>query len=209
MTTQTLAANTTAKSAAATNAAATIRAVQSGASKKIDMPAAVVAGLSAADALNFAAQLGLWYVIGASGVASSVTGTASETSLAGITIPANAMGTNGVLRVTALWTYTNSVNAKTLRVRFGNGLSGTAFQNLAAANSTAAFRTFTTIQNRNSASSQIAGIAGGNFTATTIANVTGTIDTTAQQTLTISGQLANTGETITLESYLVELLYQA
>jgi hypothetical protein len=209
MTTQTLAANTAAKSAAATNAAATIRAVQSGASKKIDMPAAVVAGLSAADARNFAAQLGLWYVIGASGVASPVTGTASETSLAGITIPAGAMGANGILKVTALWTYTNSANAKTLRVRFGNGLSGTAFQTLAASNSTAAIRTLITIQNRNSASSQVGGMASGTFTATSVANATGTIDTTAQQTLTISGQLANTGETITLESYIVELLHQA
>lgn len=208
MTTQTLAANTAAKSAAATNAAATIRAVQSGVSKKIDMSAAVVAGLSAADARNFAAQLGLWYVIGASGVASPVTGTTSETALATITIPAGAMGANGILRITGLATYTNSVNNKTLRYRFGNGLSGTAFAS-SVLTTTAATRLTMSIQNRNSASSQIGGLANGSLGGTSTANVTGTIDTTSSQTLTISGQLANTGETITLESYIVELLYQA
>lgn len=208
MTTATLAANTAGKTAAATNAAATIRAVQSGVSKKIDMPAAVVAGLSAADARNFAAQLGLWHVIGASGVAVPVTGTASETSLAAITIPAGAMGANGILRINALFSYTNSGNTKTLRFRFGNGLSGTAFAT-SAGTTVAAIRLETQIQNRNSASSQVAGIAGATIGGTSTANVTGTIDTTASQTLTISGQLANTGETITLESYIVELLYQA
>ncbi len=149
-----------------------------------------------------------WRVVGASGVAVPVTGTASETSLAGVTIPANAMGANGILRINALFSYTNSVNTKTLRFRFGNGLSGTAFAT-SAGTTVAAIRLETQIQNRNSASSQIAGIAGATIGGTSTANVTGTIDTTASQTLTISGQLANTGETITLESYIVELKYGA
>lgn len=146
---------------------------------------------------------------GQSAVAVPLTGTASETALASVTIPAGAMGANGIIRVTALWTYTSNTNAKTLRVRFGNGLSGTAFQNHSTSNSTAAIRTFTTIQNRNSASSQIAGMSSGQFTASSTANVTGTIDTTAQQTITLSGLLGSAGDTITLESYLVEVLYAA
>lgn len=147
-------------------------------------------------------------VIGASGVASPVTGTASETALASIIIPAGAMGANGILRITALFSYSNSANNKTLRFRFGNGLSGTAFFT-SVLTTTAATRATMTIQNRNSASSQIGGLTNGFLGGTSTANVTGTIDTTAQQTLSISGQLANTGETITLESYIAELRYAA
>lgn len=148
-----------------------------------------------------------WRVIGASGVAVPVTGTTSETSLAGITIPANAMGPNGILRITALFSYTNSANNKTLRYRFGNGLSGTIFA-ASVLTTTAATRLTQTIQNRNSASSQIGGLVNGSLGGTSSASITGTIDTTASKTLTISGQLANTGETITLESYIVELAFQ-
>lgn len=145
---------------------------------------------------------------GQSGVAVPVTGTASETALASVTIPAGAMGANGSLRITALFSYTNSVNNKTVRVRFGNGLSGTTFAQ-STLTTTAATRLTLTIQNRNSAASQIGGLVNGSLGGTASASVTGTIDTTASQTLTISGQLANTGETITLESYVVELLYAA
>jgi hypothetical protein len=35
------------------------------------------------------------------------------------------------------------------------------------------------------------------------------VDTSAAQTLAITGQLTNAGETITLESYRVELAYRA
>lgn len=206
MTTQTLAANTAAKSAAATNAAATIRAVQSGASKKIDMPAAVVAGLSAADARNFAAQLGLWYVIGASGVASPVTGTASETSLASITIPAGAMGANGAVRVTALFSHTNDASLKTLRIKFG----GTNYLETAPS-TTATNLQQRIIQNRNSESSQVgsAAAAGAGFGVSSGALVTSTVNTANDVTLLITGQLADGTDTVTLESYIVELLYQA
>ena len=148
-----------------------------------------------------------WRVLAASGASASHTGDTNETALATVTVPAGAMGANGALRITALWSYTNSANTKIFRCRFGNGLSGTAFINTTAT-TTAASRLFTTIQNRNATNSQIAGSAGGNFTATTTANVTGTIDTTASQSVTLSGLLASSGETITLESYVVELLYQ-
>jgi len=118
------------------------------------------------------------------------------------------MGANGILRITALFSYTNSVNNKTLRFRFGNGLSGTIFVS-SINTTTASYRLTHVIQNRNSASSQVGGMLNGTIGGSTSAVVTGTIDTTAQQTVSITGQLANTGETITLESYLVELAYQS
>src|SRR5213079_2421852 len=52
-------------------------------------------------------------VLAQSAVAASVTGTLTETVLATIAIPAGAMGVNGAIRVTALWSYTNSADTKT------------------------------------------------------------------------------------------------
>lgn len=46
-----------------------------------------------------------------------------ETTLATVSVPANSMGPNGSVIVTAVWSYTNSANVKTMRGRFG----GTTF----------------------------------------------------------------------------------
>ena len=139
------------------------------------------------------------------GAASSVTGTTTETTLATMTIPANAMGPNGQIEIIPLWSFTNSANTKTMRVKFG----GTAFYTQTTT-TTAVTQALIRITNRNSASSQVgapgvnAGV--GNFTA---AVITSAENTASPVTLTITGQLTNTGETITLESYLVRVTYGA
>jgi hypothetical protein len=46
----------------------------------------------------------------------------SETRLAAVTVPANLFGLSGSLRITTLWTYTNSA----LNVRY-SGSGGTQF----------------------------------------------------------------------------------
>lgn len=143
--------------------------------------------------------------LGISGGAVSAPANTSENILATINIPAKAMGINGALRVTTLWTMTNSVNNKTTSIRLG-GISGTAF--LALVNTTAAsLMNIKVIQNRGAANSQVSfnSASGGNNT-TTGAVTTGSIDTSAAQTLVITGQKASSGETLTLESYLVELI---
>jgi hypothetical protein len=156
------------------------------------------------------ATLGSWRVLAQSAVAASLTGVTTDSALASIAIPAGAMGPNGRLRVTTLWSITNSANAKTLRVRLG-GLAGTAFQSIALTTS-ASFRAQCEIANRNNQASQVganASIGSGGWSATGAAIATAAIDTSAAATLVISGQLANGGETITLEGYLVELAYGA
>lgn len=164
------------------------------------------------DDASFAAMcatLGAWRVLAASAVAVSHTGDTTETALATVAIPAGAMGPNGVLRITAVFSYSNSANAKTLRFRLG-GASGTEF--MAYSNTTSASQmTQRIIQNRNSPLSQISGaVQVPNAVAPNIGTpATGAIDTSTAQDFVISGQLANTGETITLESYLVELAYGA
>lgn len=142
------------------------------------------------------------------GVAVSHTGSTSEVALASIVVPTLALGPNGIIEGTALFAMTNSANNKTVRVRFGNGLSGTAFVTNVLTTS-AATRVWFTIHNSNANNIQIGGLANGGFGGTASANVAGAIDTTAEQTLTISGQLASAGETITLASYIARLKYGA
>jgi hypothetical protein len=147
------------------------------------------------------------YLLAASAVAASVTGTTSETALATIRIPAGAMGTSGGIEVRTTWSTTNSSNAKQLRIRLG-GTSGTQF--LAASSTTFAVLAGTTrIKNRGSASSQVATYPSNAITgagSNTSAVTTGTVDTSAAQDLVLSGQLATSSETITLEAYEVWVL---
>jgi hypothetical protein len=147
------------------------------------------------------------YVLAASGAAASITGTLTETTLAAVTVPANAMGTNGSVRITTVWSYTNSANNKIVRHTFG----GTGY-NTFTLTTTASGRIVTEICNRNATNSQVGfasgvgpGTAGAGLGFTSGANVTSAVNTTAAVTILITAQLANTGETITLESYRVEL----
>lgn len=144
-------------------------------------------------------------VLGASASPSSVTGTLTETTLATVVVPAGVMGTNGILRVQTLWTVTNSANNKTLQMVFG----GTVYY----------FQTVTTIAtvadqriiaNVNSVSSQkgktTGGMTAGGWGTASGAVTTSAVNTASAANLTFTGTLANTGETITLDSYIVELI---
>ncbi|QDV34903.1 hypothetical protein [Tautonia plasticadhaerens] len=143
-------------------------------------------------------------ILSSSAVSASITGTLTETTLATVTVPANVLGTNGQLAITSGWSHTNSANTKTLRVRY-DGAGGTAFSSFALTTA-ATSRVYTTIQNRNATNSQ-GGVGGGvTFGTSSSTAVTASVDTTAATTLALTGQLSNTGETITLESATVELI---
>lgn len=142
-------------------------------------------------------------VLAASAIAASVTGATAETVLATVAVPPGAMGANGVLRITAQWSLTNSANVKTLRTRF-SGTAGPAFH---ASNLTAntSFRHQVEIHNRGVANAQVGMSASVAFGGSGGAAITAAIDTSLAQDIVFSAQLANAGETATLESYLVEL----
>lgn len=145
-------------------------------------------------------------IIAQSAVAVPLTGSTAETTLATIPIPAGAMGANGMLRVRPKFTYTGNTNLKTLRVRFGGtslwfGDNGSNASNIGSL-------PFIDIHNRGVANSQIGtpgSVAGVNYQLAG-AFLTAAVDTTAAQNLTITGQLANGSDTITLEAYTVEIL---
>lgn len=151
--------------------------------------------------------LGTWNVLAASGVAVSHTGNTNETALATIQVPANAMGANGAIRVTTTFSYTNSGNNKTQRVRFG-GAAGTQYF-LVVDTATASRRHQTQIHNRNATNSQVGQSQSVAFGSSGVAATTSAVDTTAAVDIVISGQLANSGETITLENHTVEIFKAA
>jgi hypothetical protein len=146
-------------------------------------------------------------LLGGSGVAASVTGTTDETALATVSVPAGTMGLSGAVEIRTTWTYTNSANSKNLRVRFG-GIAGTQY-GLIGVTTTATLSDVRRIRNRASASSQVSSATSGLSTpygTSSSAIVTSSINTASAVDVSITGQLTNTGETITLEQYEVWLL---
>lgn len=157
----------------------------------------------------FCATMGIWYPLAKVTVASAAhTGTTNETTIATVAVPAEAMGANGILRIVSDWTFTNSANIKTLSARLG-GIGGTAFT--AWQQTTNAFgRMETYVSNRNDAAIQKSqGLNFSGFGGTAQTLVTGAINTANAQDLVLTGTLANSGESITLEGYIVDLLYGA
>jgi hypothetical protein len=144
-------------------------------------------------------------VLGTTGAAVSGSADTNENTLATVVVPAGAMGLNGLIRVQTLWTLTNSANNKTLRVKFG----GTSFLDVALT-TVASFADQRVIQNRNSVSSQIGkptgNMSAGGWGTASSAVTTASIDTSAAVTILITGQKASAGETLTLESYLIEMI---
>jgi hypothetical protein len=142
------------------------------------------------------------YAISQSATAVSLTGSVAETSMLSITIPASIMGINGSLRLSTVWSTTNNVNNKTITTKFGGTTASTAV--LA---SCATYREQRQISNRGSLSSQVTstGAAGG-WGVSSSAIVTLTKDTSIDQILSVTGTLANAGDTMTLESYVLEVI---
>jgi hypothetical protein len=148
--------------------------------------------------------------LGASVVAVSAPADATEDQLASVTVPAYLLGLNAILRITTNWSFTNNANNKTLRVRFG-GAAGTAYLQIAET-TTQYVRAETTIGNAGATNSQRGQSiffrqAAGTFAFQSATQITSAVDTTANQTVYISGQKATAGDALTLESYSVELLY--
>lgn len=145
-------------------------------------------------------------VIAKSAVAVSGAANTNENTLATISIPAGSMGPNGVLRVYTSWACTNSANNKTFRIKLGSTSYG------AQVSTTITGLTMSSvIQNRNDAASQIAssGVMSASSGLLSQLNTTGTENTASALNLTLTGQKASAGETLTLNNYMVELIYGA
>ena len=147
-------------------------------------------------------RLPLIQIVGMSAVPVSLTGTTAETALASINFP--AMGPNDALRVTAQWSFTGSANLKTLVTKLNSATFGLTTTNSASA---VIAKQEISLINRNATNVQLGSMYGfGYSSATSGSFLSPSVETNGINTLTLHGQLANSGETITLEDYIVELI---
>lgn len=141
------------------------------------------------------------FVLASSAVAIPLTGTVATTPLATISIPANRMGANGYFVVNTVWSCTNNANRKSYILQFGTTVSDVNMANGAS------YSDQRTIQNRNNTSSQLIFAGLGGYGVSTDAIGVASQDTTNSINLIINGDLADAADTMTLESYRVELVY--
>jgi hypothetical protein len=141
----------------------------------------------------------------------ALTGSTSEAVLGTVVIPAGSMGPNGYIRCTAIFSgITNNANNKSVRFRLG-GLSGTNFSSATDTTNVSAIHTCE-IHNRNSVAAQVGwgvGSRGTDGLQQFTSPQTGTIDTTVSQAVVVTAQLATGTDSITLESFHVEVVYRA
>ena len=96
----------------------------------------------------------------------------------------------------------NNANVKTGFVKLDTAL----YQSVALASNLSS-QALVHIRNRNNAASQVGWITSTTaFGVSSTGVTTSTIDTSVAKNIVIQGQLANSGDTLTLESYTVELM---
>lgn len=131
-----------------------------------------------------------------------LTGTTSLTTLATITIPAGLIGANGKVKFYPLWSNTNNANTKTLRVI----INGATTVHTATSQNSVHNSGLLILRNFNSETIQrmSSGMVAG-FGSTTGSIAAPTIDTTVPVTVAVTGQLANSADTMTLEGLFLEI----
>jgi hypothetical protein len=169
-----------------------------------------VGGTGALTERGAAASLLVPYILQQSSVPFSSGNITSETVFASVSVAANALGRNGSLRVTSHWACTSNSNAKTIRHRW-SGISGQAFLSTSATTTTGCVAVSHIGQNNTTfgqvASSQVVMNAG--YVAASSQGSTAAADTAAATELVITGQKGTGTDTLTLQSYVVELLHKA
>jgi hypothetical protein len=140
-------------------------------------------------------------ILGQSGTDVSGAADTNENTLATIAVPA-AIGIHAGVRITCAFTFTSSANNKTVRVRWGGTqISGAVYTTTTGAHGIAI------VTNKGVANSQTStGILFSDSNAVAVNRATPAIDTASAVNITITGQKASAGETLTLNSYTVELL---
>jgi hypothetical protein len=129
----------------------------------------------------------------------------NENTIALVKVPANTLGANGLITITGTLLCTNNSNAKTLRVRFGDGtLNNTTcpvvFQGSLASSSYTQFN----CQLGNAGSTASQSIVSNYIKDTTpsgISATTSTINTTLDKYVLITGQKATAGDVFEVLNY--------
>jgi hypothetical protein len=123
-------------------------------------------------------------------------------TLASVTVPGWSVGTGGEIEIDALFSMTNSANAKNLNMTFG----GSAVFTLASAN-VASVSVQKNIVNRGGSQIVSNAVNATGHGTSTSAVVTLTVDTTVNQTFAITAQPATANELVQLEYYNMHVLF--
>jgi hypothetical protein len=137
------------------------------------------------------------------GAVHSVTGTTTPTALVTIPVAGNTLTTNGALQIDVQFSMTNDANNKTVAVTFG-GQTVISTTNTTAAGVHLVLR----IANRNVTNQQVVWPSPLVTGTTTSAPTVLTVDTTVAQNLVFVATLGNTADTISVESYSVQVVNQ-
>ncbi len=144
-----------------------------------------------------------------SNVQVSHTGDTNETTLVDYTLPANTLPANGALRITTLWSRNSGGTSTNVnRVRLG-GISGTVYfsANEITTNITLQGQAYIWANNSTSAQKGLNLVNGPNpYSAGTLVLATSALDMTTDIHIVFTEQLANSGDTGSLESYTIEML---
>jgi len=146
-------------------------------------------------------------VLGAGGGTFSNTGNTDETIVKTVTMPANSMGPNGVLKISSIWSNNNSVGTKTHRIRLG-GISGTILFTVGSTSNISYNDPERTIANAGATNSQVgrnSGTAGAGGSASAV--LTAAVDTTAAVDIVFTVQLSDGADNGALRAYSVEVCY--
>lgn len=130
----------------------------------------------------------------AGAISASVTGADEQLEI--IVIAAGTLGLNSILQFEPVWSFTNSVNNKTMKLRVGG-------QTIYSVTRTSSVREAPLIilANRNSLKSQIAPYDGNYTTASATAVATYAIDFTVDVIVEFVGNRASSGDSLKLEYY--------
>ena len=137
-------------------------------------------------------------ILSGSAIGFSCSLTAIDEVLDSFLIPAGALGVNSVLQIEPLWTFTNSANNKTLKIRIGGVEIYSATRTTCDKEAP-----LIVLANRNSLASQIQPYDNTYLTAGSGAPATYSIDFSKNQIVFIMGNRANSGDTLKLEYYRV------
>jgi hypothetical protein len=149
------------------------------------------------DAQNYPAVSKPVEVLSSSAISIACASTAVDETLALVSLAAGTLGVNSILEFSPLWYYTNSANVKTLKIK----LNGTLVWSVTRT-TTVREAPLVIIACRNSLTSQIQPISSNYFSsAASGAITTSTIDLSGAVDIELTGQRANSGDSLTLEYY--------
>lgn len=153
-----------------------------------------------------------WRLFDGSAVAASHTGDTIETLLARVSLPAACMGPNGILYVSAMWSFSNNGSTKGPAIYMGPaGIAAGGGQAIFKPTTVVQFTTVARkfIRNRNNQAQQVSEGTASSGIGTVSSLLITTIDTTAAFDVIFCGKCPVNADFVTLESYSVEILYGA